>query len=298
MLILKNKTLKKGFSIIEISVVILIIGLLVAGISQGIDLFLDFKINVARSLTKGAPVNRVNGLELWLETTLSESFLKNETLNNSSVSKWFDINPNSMVKKNAQIVNSENQIPRYISKGINNLPSLEFGYNNSYHKLTIPDLKPGNNATFFFVIENHISEFSGLFSSSETSHVFRNKCDASCANGGFSIWNGSTDSTVAQVDLNLLSNKSYIINVEIFNNGTNRGLRIYSNGALVNTDSEINSTAISWNNPYIGTIHYGYSPFRKIFRGKIGEFIVYDKVLHQKERELIEDYLKKKWAIK
>ena len=37
----------KGFSLVETSIVILVIGILIAGISRGIDLYSDFKIQTA-----------------------------------------------------------------------------------------------------------------------------------------------------------------------------------------------------------------------------------------------------------
>ncbi|MBM3590130.1 MAG: prepilin-type N-terminal cleavage/methylation domain-containing protein [Alphaproteobacteria bacterium] len=49
---------RKAFSLIEISVVILIIGILIAGISQGIDLYNDFNLTKARNITKNSRVGR------------------------------------------------------------------------------------------------------------------------------------------------------------------------------------------------------------------------------------------------
>jgi len=278
--------------------VVLIIGILIAGISQGIGLYNDTKISNARSLTRGAPIPRIANLELWLETSLTESFLRNETTNNTPVTSWLDINPSSTFKKNAQVINSENSTPRYIANGINNLPSLEFGYNSTFHKLSIPNLSAGNNASFVFVIQPHTNNVQGLFSSSELAYVFRNNCDASCTNGAFSLWNNTNNSSIAQVDINLTPFKDYIVYVEIFNNGTNRGLRIFVNGALVGSDTENAVNNVSWQNPYIGTIHYNYAPFRRPFNGKLGEFIVYSRTLSDKERQSIEEYLKNKWSIK
>ena len=64
----KIKKLKLAFSLIEISVVILIIGILIAGISQGIDLFADYRFITAKNLTKNSRVGRIEDLEIWLET--------------------------------------------------------------------------------------------------------------------------------------------------------------------------------------------------------------------------------------
>ena len=45
------KKYQKAFSLVELSMVILIIGILIAGVSQGIDLYEDFRINTAKTLT-------------------------------------------------------------------------------------------------------------------------------------------------------------------------------------------------------------------------------------------------------
>ena len=70
---MKNKNTKKAFSLVEISIVILIIGLLIAGISKAGDMIFDVSLKSASSLTKGTKVGRMPGLALWLETTTSES---------------------------------------------------------------------------------------------------------------------------------------------------------------------------------------------------------------------------------
>ena len=65
---------KKAFSLVELSMVILVIGILIAGISQGIDLYQDMRLATARSLTQNSRVGRIDNLELWLETTTEKSF--------------------------------------------------------------------------------------------------------------------------------------------------------------------------------------------------------------------------------
>ena len=54
--------------------VILIIGILIAGVSQGIDLYGDFKLASARNLTSGSIVARVPNLSMWWEVTAENSF--------------------------------------------------------------------------------------------------------------------------------------------------------------------------------------------------------------------------------
>ena len=60
---------KKAFSLVELSMVILIVGILIAGVSQGIDLYQDSRLATARSLTKNSRVGRIPDLVSWYETT-------------------------------------------------------------------------------------------------------------------------------------------------------------------------------------------------------------------------------------
>lgn len=117
---MKNKNTKKAFSLVEISIVILIIGLLIAGISKAGDMIFDVSLKSASSLTKGAKVGRMPGLALWLETTTSESILEKERYDTNVISIWRDINPQSSSKFIFKKVGS----PTYVEKGQNNLPAV------------------------------------------------------------------------------------------------------------------------------------------------------------------------------
>ena len=104
-MIFGQKTNKKAFSLIEISVVILIIGILIAGISNGIDLYRDMKLTTSRNLTQNSRVGRIENLISWYEATKESNFskgtstfedLKNFTAN-QEVNRWKDSNPRSIV---------------------------------------------------------------------------------------------------------------------------------------------------------------------------------------------------------
>jgi len=69
---------RQAFSLVEISVVILIIGILITGISSGIDLYSDFRIANARNLTASSRVGRISDLALWVEANSEKSFSKSE----------------------------------------------------------------------------------------------------------------------------------------------------------------------------------------------------------------------------
>ncbi|MFM6972457.1 MAG: prepilin-type N-terminal cleavage/methylation domain-containing protein [Alphaproteobacteria bacterium] len=73
-----KSSLKKAFSLVEISIVILIVGILIAGVSKAIDLVSDSKLNSARSITKGSQILRIPNIVLWLETSSAESWPDNK----------------------------------------------------------------------------------------------------------------------------------------------------------------------------------------------------------------------------
>ena len=115
-----NKNSKKAFSLVEISIVILIIGLLIAGISKAGDMIFDVSLKSASSATKGTKVGRMAGLALWLETTTNESILEKERYDATTISIWRDINPQSSSK----FIFKSTGAPKYVEKGHNNLPAI------------------------------------------------------------------------------------------------------------------------------------------------------------------------------
>ncbi len=133
---------KKAFSLIEISMVILIVGILIAGISKGLDLVNDMRIATARALTDKAPMFGMENLEMWLETT-SENSLATGTASFTNVKnpsdkqpigRWNDINPTLIDPnyKNHAVQGNINFQPLYVQDGINGLPALLFdGFDDS-----------------------------------------------------------------------------------------------------------------------------------------------------------------------
>ena len=70
----KKAQLKKAFSLIELSVVVLIIGILIAGISQSSRLVRAMKLSTARSLTRSSDVNSIQNLTAWFDATAEGVF--------------------------------------------------------------------------------------------------------------------------------------------------------------------------------------------------------------------------------
>src|SRR5690606_13918172 len=85
-------------SLLEISAVILIIGILIAGVVTANSLVAKSRIASAKTLTISSPVNGIKDAALWLETSLDNSFEESETSSGHAVTKWYDVRQNSANK--------------------------------------------------------------------------------------------------------------------------------------------------------------------------------------------------------
>ncbi len=116
---------KLAFSLIELSIVILVIGILVLGVTKGSNILNKSRLESARNLTKNSPVHGIDGLSLWFETSTDDSFLDSETQDSGFISQWKSIN--SQTDSDFIITQSNNALkPTYVKNGINNLPAVEF----------------------------------------------------------------------------------------------------------------------------------------------------------------------------
>ena len=87
--------MRKAFSLIELSIVILIIGILVAGVTQSSRLIKQMRLQVARNITTSSPVTSIKDLKIWLETSQEGSLISSTNGlnpdNNDKISSWNDI---------------------------------------------------------------------------------------------------------------------------------------------------------------------------------------------------------------
>ena len=293
----KIKKLKLAFSLIEISVVILIIGILIAGISQGIDLFADYRFITAKNLTKNSRVGRIEDLEIWLETTSDESFatgadpyinLSSDPADGAKIGLWRDINPKLISANRFNIFRNnvlDNQ-PTYTKIGINSVPALKFDNTDSFntysHSSRLNTLKFTN-----FLVMNHDnlggsglnfvlnSRASGVNGYSLLVQKLTNNIQSLNYMVGSSVgWQGS-----AAV---VKSSEVPIIVTFVFDGITSK---LYRNGVEYST---------SFSGSYVvnGSAQTYLAP-----RGYLGEFIYFSRNLNDIERSDIEKYLSKKWAI-
>ena len=139
--------MKKAFSLIELSIVILVIGILVAGVTSSSRLVSRMKLSSAQSITRSSPVTSITGIVAWFESSLESSFEPN-IANQDQVGVWNDINPQSSFKYVLTQSNADYR-PTFIQSGINGVPSLKFNNSN----LQLSNFMLNGNYTYFVVFK-------------------------------------------------------------------------------------------------------------------------------------------------
>ena len=289
----------KAFSLVEISMVILVIGILIAGISQGIDLYDDYRLTSARNLTKNSLVNRIPDLEMWLETTSENSLAtgttsftdKENPADQDSIGRWNNINPNilSSARNHATQNNPtalvDNQ-PKYIRKGMNGLPALLFDGTNDFFSFD-GNFLVGADYTIFVV------EARG----SDNDNVFL------CGNELVANKILILGYTLSDQIIHTHYGSDLIKVIPHFKSSTSRIHRfIFSkiNGKSIYTNSGTGTPNISQKLPLISYSGSSIGNCMNLiyFNGTIAEIIIYSRALTDKERQGVESYLSKKWGIK
>lgn len=290
---------KKAFSLIELSIVILIIGILVAGVTQASRLVRQMRLVSIRNITQTSPVNNINDLVLWLDTTTESSFIDSEREDGQRLSEWADMN----IKKTTRIklVQSDvNKRPLYIANAINGLPAVKFDEVGLapgaglrlfvYPSAVSGDFIPLNQATVFMILYidglSYVNTFQWLGSLGArflTHSVYPDN------NIYFDLGAACCDAT-NRISVGVNPN-NYIKTPRIityFKSPTTFSIR--SNCVVIGSTS-----GATGSNPpgLVADFFLGNG-----LAGKIGEFIYFNRALKNDELQDIENYLQKKWSIK
>ncbi|MDA0902033.1 MAG: hypothetical protein O3B09_01305 [Proteobacteria bacterium] len=284
---IKHKN-KKAFTLAELGVVIVSIGILLAIVSKVIDVVDSSKLAKARSLTASSPVGSIKGLTLWLETTSQESFDKAQNIEGTQIATWYDINPQSIDKNDATAAST--QRPLYISDAINGLPALRFDDVNDFFTVANESNFDFSNLTIFAVVR--IEAFTASW-------------QAIVAKGD-SAWRLQRDATASRIEFAATSTVSFNVifpseEESLIGNPTIlsaiQGVSsksIYRDGLL--KKSQVSTGTMNTNN-YSVTIGANAQQAGREFSGDIAEVIIYNRELNDDEREDVESYLSQKWGI-
>lgn len=301
---IKNKS---AFSLIEISIVILVIGIMIAGVVQGSRVVTESRLSTARSLTNSSDAASVEDMILWFDST-NENTLRNVSgskniENKDEITTWTDQNPQTSEK--LSFTSTSGVAPLYLSTAINNLPALSFDGVNDYMAIAshqkINDL---NNFTIFVVTSiqgnaNSVGEFAqGILSKQVISDnpayalVFSNNVAVKAA-----VYGDSTNQETDYISLGGNKENPHLLTVSHDSTSTDSdAFKLLLNGGFESSTTSLPKLDSLQTSLKIGQQKDGMSTrFNTCY---ISEIIIYSRSLRTKERKSVEKYLSKKWRIK
>lgn len=272
----------KAFSLIEISMVILIIGVFIAGIAASDILIKKSRISAAQTITITSPINGIKDSALWLETSIDTSFDDSELTNGVNISSWFDGRKNAVAKPSIIAVGNG---PTY-SNTINYVHAVKFDGGGANY-LQINDASFLNNTDYtIFVLEKKMDNSSNSYFLGDNPSGTANqklalgyKADGTITHAqGTNSYDSSVSSYADSSDKPRLF---------VFVQDSSQGKKTYINGILAKSSSD--TAQLSG----ITTLEIG-----KSYKGEIGEIAIFTRPLKSEERKSVEDYLSKKWTTK
>ena len=300
----------KAFSIFEISITIFIIGILIAGISNGADLYQDYRFISARQQTNNSIVGRIKGLTLWFETTSEKSFEKVKPLNNEPIAKWKNLNFQESNSLNVFQNNSDYQ-PKYIENAINNLPALNFNDGIKYlisDPINYSEISDIENMTLFFVTRsmgvntdnNPAPFFVFAEKDSNGTEVFRNQLYLYHQNKILFQYGGLCGASVSFIFNTCRATVSSLNPKHPNNNFIVTAVKSKDVG-IIYTNTIIDTTHSLHTDKYPQTnlknpIYIGGIASRSALN-YTGELIMFNRTLTDKEIEGVHNYLRSKWKI-
>ena len=304
----------KAFSLIELSIVILIIGILVAGVTQSSRLISQMRLISVRSITLSSPIASIKDLYAWYETVMEKSFDEVEASDGLTISNWYDLNPQSSSGKINFTQTNAGFRPTYQLSSINGLPAIYFNGSKFLNTdLNAPSALGAGSATFFFVFRPQ-NAFAQSFLLTQTYSTCANNIEIGLTTGNqaganFGIHSGCNRATVTQA--NTLSNNNVFLMTMVFLsspivNGGTSNVKIFRNGGSElplfadagGYNSGLNgSYAVGNYSLYMGVRYDWRNTLNAYYTGTISEVVIFSRSLNTEERQAVEKYLGKKWGI-
>lgn len=290
----------KAFSLVEVSIVLLIISLIIAAITLGNSLSQKSKISTARSLTENSPVAEIPNLISWFETTRDGSVISatngNNPDNNDAISDWININP-QLTTSFALSQATSNLQPSYIQNSINGLPAIKFDGTNDYFS----GLNSMGQSFSLFVVLKTASPGTGAIGdegwattsiiNSDVAFTANDIMPLTIGAGKLKFFTGDSNSTLTSAT-SVNNNAPHIANV--IRDITAGTKTIFIDG--INDATGSGGQKLLLDNPVIEV--GGNSLDVKYYDGFLGEIIIYNRNLNTEERKAVENYLGKKWGVK
>jgi prepilin-type N-terminal cleavage/methylation domain-containing protein len=282
---MKVFAIKRAFSLIELSVVLIIVSILMVAIVKGSDLIAQSRIAAAAKKTAQSPVLKIDGLAIWFETTLKNSIADRQKKDGGKVNNWYDNsgrNPNAILS--AAQNTSANQ-PNYVADAFNGLPALQFDGVDDYLNFDGSAITNGNYSVF--VVEQRSNDNNnGFIGSTSSAGLFLRYIGSDKIQHKLGSDGGEFNSDVAD-----FNNPKPQISAFIHNHLANPQKSSFINGVAAATLAD--AATIS---EYSGGL-IGAHDENNTFDGLIAEVIMFSKALTDQERKDVERYLLDKYDI-
>jgi prepilin-type N-terminal cleavage/methylation domain-containing protein len=287
----------QAFTLLEISVVILIIGILIAGTSQVIEMLSEASLKSVRNLSKSSRVTRTNDLSLWLDATSQKAFDKEEKDDNSTISIWKDTNPKS-TSPTSSSTSSASLYPSYILSAISSLPAVRFKKTSSSvgNCVTIPSQSFENNSEDFTLYLTYspatLDDGVIIEKNNATATTFPFSLELNAGFYKFSVKDSSNT-------ISVIGSKQAKINTpNLIRLSRTKGSQIEISINGVSSTQSDTLTFSTFNDAELAIgCRNGATPANFI-TGDVGETSFFNRNLSVKEKTEIEEYLYKKWKMK
>jgi len=321
------KKLKSAFSLVELAVVIVIVGIMIAGIIQSSRLINNMRLNVARDLTQSSAMPWINYIVTWYDATAGDAFNEKETNDGNNISRWNGAEVRYQDRINLVQENNDKK-PKYIIHGMNGLPSVKFdGVNDILEsEFSNQDVLTYRSASIFAVFEVKnidTTKRTLFFNKGDCGKQLDLAMNINNSSGSIGVASGYNGETACSTSNATYSSAGFIKGFErviasvVINQGpiasdSTDNVKIYRNGNIDSSNSinsgnannfnsslMVNDQRYAYNNNkfYVGAKNGGVNDF-SFFDGMIGEMIIFNRSLNNEDRNEIERYLGKKWGIK
>ena len=284
-----KKNNKNAFTIIELSIVILVISVMVVGVVTGKSLIAKSRLANAKSLTRQSVVNDMgDDLIAWYETSLEGSFKESETkTDGSAITLWKDSNINAINKNDATAVGSPTLVQNVF---YNSIPGVRFTGSQYF---TFNGSKFAKNSYTVFVVEQRSSgKNENYFIAGATNGTNQNLVLGYRSNSNVlqAHWENDFDVPTSLPNYSA-QNPIPRIHTFLFNNSI--GKQYTLNGKLTYTAANPAQLAplTSFNSARVGLYNGVY------YVGDLAEIIMFKRSLKTEEVEAIESYLGSKYGI-
>jgi hypothetical protein len=276
---------KTAFSIIELSIIMILIGLIITGVVvTRSDLFLRANNNKIIAATKYSVLREIDDLAIWFDAATDESFKNSEMTANNPLTMWKNISPKNYGNFNVEQLTPTNQ-PTYSFDDNDALPLLRFDGSDLLSTANIIsgyNFAKQNQITVFLVqkYNSPLHTANSILWNPSVDNVF----SANITNiSGNIIW-GFANSQISATPSGFLNSWNI---VTLVRNSNNNG-QIRVNGSNLQTAVMSDNLNISASdNLDIGTG----------LNGDLREIAIFKRELSPLEIKSVEKYLSDKWDI-